>query len=89
MNVAQVLKKQIISMSPQQLIKMPIAWFGLSFSKGLSYDGVLSLVECQVSAKTFTFKEGMYMLALGVLPLIHHLSTNVIRSGILQYIISI
>ena len=53
-HVAQVLKKQILSMSPQQLIKMPIAWFGLEVVlQRSSHDGVLSLVECQVSAKKF------------------------------------
>ena len=51
---AQVLKKQIVSKSPQQLIKMPIAWFGLEVVlQRSSHDGVLSLVECQVSAKRF------------------------------------
>ena len=53
-HVAQVLRKEIISKSPQQLIKMPLAWFGLEVVlQRSSHDGVLSLVECQVSAKRF------------------------------------
>ena len=67
-HVAQVLKKQIISMSPQQLIKMPIAWFGLEVVlQRSSHDGVLSLVECQVSAKRFHIEGDAFSAAL------HHL----------------
>ena len=66
--VAQVLRKQIISMSPQQLIKMPIAWFGLEVVlQRSSHDGVLSLVECQVSAKRFHIEGDAFSAAL------HHL----------------
>ena len=67
-HVAQVLKKQIVSMSPQQLIKMPIAWFGLEVVLlRSSHDGVLSLVECQVSAKKFHIEGDTFSAAL------HHL----------------
>ena len=67
-HVAQVLKKQIVSKSPQQLIKMPIAWFGLEVVlQRSSHDGVLSLVECQVSAKTFYIEGDAFSAAL------HHL----------------
>ena len=67
-HVAQVLKKQILSMSPQQLIKMPIAWFGLEVVlQRSSHDGVLSLVECQVSAKKFHIEGDAFSAAL------HHL----------------
>ena len=70
-HVAQVLKKQIISMSPQQLIKMPIAWFGLEvFLQRSSHDGVLSLVECQVSAKKFHIEGDAFSAALH--HLVHH-----------------
>ena len=67
-HVAQVLRKEIISMSPQHLIKMPIAWFGLEvFLQRSSHDGVLSLVECQVSAKRFYIEGDAFSAAL------HHL----------------
>ena len=67
-HVAQVLKKQIVSKSPQQLIKMPIAWFGLEVVlQRSSHDGVLSLVECQVSAKRFHIEGDAFSAAL------HHL----------------
>ena len=67
-HVAQVLRKHIISMSPQHLIKMPIAWFGLEvFLQRSSHDGVLSLVECQVSAKRFYIEGDAFSAAL------HHL----------------
>ena len=66
--VAQVLKKRIIFKSPQQLIKMPIAWFGLEvLLRRSSHDGVLSLVECQVSAKRFYIEGDAFSAAL------HHL----------------
>ena len=67
-HVAQVLKKQFISMSPQQLIKMPLAWFGLEVVlQRSSHDGVLSLVECQASAKRFHIEGDSFSAAL------HHL----------------
>ena len=67
-HVAQVLKKQIISKSPQQLIKMPLAWFGLEVVlQRSSHDGVLSLVECRVSAERFHMEEDAFSAAL------HHL----------------
>ena len=67
-HVARVLRKQIISISPQHLIKMPIAWFGLEvFLQRSSHDGVLSLVECQVSAKRFYIEGDAFSAAL------HHL----------------
>ena len=67
-HVAQVLKKQIMFMSLQQLIKMPIAWFGLEVVlQRSSHDGVLSLVECQASAKRFHIEGDAFSAAL------HHL----------------
>ena len=67
-HVAQVLKKQIISMSPKLLIKMPLAWFGLEVVlQRSSHDGILSLVECQVSAKRFHIEGDAFSAAL------HHL----------------
>ena len=67
-HVAQVLKKQIISMSPQQLVKMPLAWFGLEVVlQRSSHDGVLSLAECQASAKRFYIEGDAFSAAL------HHL----------------
>ena len=67
-HVAQVLKKQIISMSPEKLIKMPLAWFGLEVVlQRSSHDGVLSLVECQVSAKRFHIEGDAFSAAF------HHL----------------
>ena len=67
-HVAQVLRKQIISMSPQQLTKMPIAWFVLDIDlQRSSHDGVLSLVECQASAKRFYIEGDAFSAAL------HHL----------------
>ena len=67
-HVAKVLKKQIISKSPEQLIKMPISWFGLEVViQRSSHDGVLSLVKCQVSAKKFHIEADAFSAAL------HHL----------------
>ena len=67
-HVAQVLKKQIISMSHQQLVKMPLAWFGLEVVlQRSSHDGVLSLAECQASAKRFYIEGDAFSAAL------HHL----------------
>ena len=67
-HVAETLRKEIMSMSPQQLIKMPIAWFGLEVDlRRSSHDGVLSLVECQVSAKKFHIDGDAFSAAL------HHL----------------
>ena len=67
-HLSQVLKKEIISMSPQQLIKMPIAWFGLEVVlHRSSHDGVLSLVECQASAKRLYIEGDSFSAAL------HHL----------------
>ena len=66
--VAEILRKQIISNSPQQLIKMPIAWFVLEIDlQRSSHDGVLSLVECQASAKRFHIEGDAFSAAL------HHL----------------
>ena len=62
-HVAQVLRKKIVSKS--QLIKMPI---GLEIDlKRYSHDGVLSLVECQASAKRFYIEGDAFSAAL------HHL----------------
>ena len=67
-HVAQVLKKQIISNLPQQLIKMPLAWFGLEVVlQRTSHDGLLSLEECKVSAKRFYIEGDVFSAAL------HHL----------------
>ena len=76
-HVAQVLRKQIISKSPQWLIKMPLAWFGLEVVlQRSSHDGVLSLVECQASAKRFYIEGDAFSAAL------HHL---VIHNVFLYY----
>ena len=67
-HVAEILKKQIISESPQQLTRMPLAWFGLEVVlQRSSHDGVLSLVECQASAKRFHIEGDAFSAAL------HHL----------------
>ena len=67
-HVAQVLKKQIISKSPQQLIKMPLAWFGLEVVlQRSSHDGLLSLEECKVCAERFHIEGDAFSAAL------HHL----------------
>ena len=65
---AQVLRNRIASISPQQLKKMPLAWFGLEVVlQRSSHDGVLSLVECQASAKRFHIEGDAFSAAL------HHL----------------
>ena len=67
-DVAQVLRKEIVSKFPQQLFRRPIAWFGLEIVlQRSSHDGVLSLVECQVSAKRFHIEGDAFSAAL------HHL----------------
>ena len=67
-HVAQVLRKQIISKSPRQLIKKPIAWFALEVDlRRSSHDGVLSLVECIAAAKRFHVEGDAFSAAL------HHL----------------
>ena len=67
-HVAQVLRKEIVSKYPQQLFRQPIAWFGLQIVlQRSSHDGVLSLVECQVSAKRFHIEGDAFSAAL------HHL----------------
>ena len=67
-HVAQVLRNRIASISPQQLKKMPLAWFGLEVVlQRSSHDGVLSLVECQASAKRFYVEGDAFSAAL------HHL----------------
>ena len=67
-HVAQVLRKEIVSKFPQQLFRRPIAWFGLEIVlQRSSHDGILSLVECQVSAKKFHIEGDAFSAAL------HHL----------------
>ena len=67
-HVAQILRKEIVSKFPQQLFRRPIAWFGLEIVlQRSSHDGVLSLVECQVSAKRFYIEGDAFSAAL------HHL----------------
>ena len=67
-HVAQVLRNRIASISPQQLKKMPLAWFGLEVVlQRSSHDGVLSLVECQAYAKRFYVEGDAFSAAL------HHL----------------
>ena len=45
--IAWVLRKEIVSKFPQQLVTQPIAWFGLEIVlQRSSHDGVLSLAEC-------------------------------------------
>ena len=66
--VAKVLREKIVSKSPQQLIKMPIAWFGLEvYLQRSSDDGVLSLVQCQECAKRLHMEGDTFSAAL------HHL----------------
>ena len=67
-HVAQGLRKEIVSKFPQQLLRRPIAWFGLEIVlQRSSHSGVLSLVECQVSAKRFHIEGDAFSAAL------HHL----------------
>eukprot|EP00731_Ephydatia_muelleri_P012659 Em0006g1553a len=66
-HVSKVLRKKIASMCPQ-VIKMPIAWFGLEvLLQRSSHDGILSLVECQVCAKSLHIEGDAFSAAL------HHL----------------
>ena len=70
-HVAQVLRQAILSMSPPQPIKMPIAWFGLEvLLQKSSHDGVLSLTECRACAKSLYIKEDSFSAALH--HLVHH-----------------
>ena len=67
-HVAQVLREEIVSEFPQQLVKRPIAWFGLEIVlQRTSHDGLLSLEECKVCAKRFHIEGDMFSAAL------HHL----------------
>ena len=69
--VAQVLRKEIVSRFPQQLIKRPIAWFGLEIVlQRSSHNGVLSLAECQACAKRFHIEGDVFSAALH--HLVHH-----------------
>ena len=66
-HVSKVLRQKIASMCPQA-IKMPIAWFGLEvLLQRSSHDGILSLVECQVCAKSLHIEGDAFSAAL------HHL----------------
>ena len=67
-HVAQVLRKEIVSEFPQQLIKQPIAWHRLEIVlQRSSHDGLLSLEECQVCAKKLHIEGEVFSAAL------HHL----------------
>ena len=69
-HVCKVLRQKIASMCPQA-IKMPIAWFGLEvLLQRSSHDGILSLVECQVCAKSLHIEGNAFSAAL------HHLVHN-------------
>ena len=66
--VAKVLREKIVSKSPEQLEKMPIAWFGLEvFLQRSSDDGVLSIEQCQECAKRLHVEGDAFSAAL------HHL----------------
>ena len=66
-HVSMVLRQKIASMCPQA-IKLPIAWFGLEvLLQRSSHDGILSLVECQVCAKSLHIEGDAFSAAL------HHL----------------
>ncbi|KAL5499450.1 hypothetical protein EMCRGX_G010869 [Ephydatia muelleri] len=66
-HVSKVLRQKVVSMCPQA-IKMPIAWFGLEvLLQRSSHDGILSLVECQVCAKSLHIEGDAFSAAL------HHL----------------
>ena len=68
--IAKVLRQKIISLCPQ-LIKMPIAWFGLEvLLQKSSHDGILNLVECQVCAKRLHIEGDAFSAALHYL--VHH-----------------
>ena len=70
-HVAQVLRKKIVSKCPQQLVKRPIAWFGLEIVlQRSSHNGVLSLAECQACAKRFHIEGDVFSAALH--HLVHH-----------------
>ena len=67
-HVAQVLRKEIVSEFPQQLVKRPIAWFGLEIVlQRTSHDGILSLAECKACAEKFHIEGDVFSAAL------HHL----------------
>ena len=67
-HVAQVLRNEIISQLSPRLVKQPIAWLGLEIVlQRTSHDGLLSFVECQVSAKRFCIEGDAFSAAL------HHL----------------
>ena len=62
--VSKVLRQKIVSKCPQA-IKMPIAWFGLEvLLQRSSHDGILSLVECQVCAKSLHIEGDAFSAAL-------------------------
>eukprot|EP00731_Ephydatia_muelleri_P012653 Em0006g1547a len=66
-HISKVLRQKIASMCPQA-IKLPIAWFGLEvLLQRSSHDGILSLVECQVCAKSLHIEGDAFSAAL------HHL----------------
>ena len=69
-HVAKVLRQKIVSMCTQ-LVKMPISWFGLEvLLRRSSHDGILSLVECQVCAKSLHIEGEAFSAALH--HLVHH-----------------
>ena len=68
--IAQVLRKEIVSKFPQ-LVKQPIAWFGLEIVlQRSSHDGILSLAECQACAKRLHIEGDVFSAALH--HLVHH-----------------
>ena len=68
--VAQFIRQEIAAMSPQP-IKMPIAWFQLEvFLRRSSYDGILSLDECQLHALRLHIEKDAFSAAL--YHLVHH-----------------
>ena len=68
--VANFIRQEIAAMSPQS-IKMPIAWFGLEvFLRKSSYDGILSLNECQLHARRLQIEGDAFSAAL--YHLVHH-----------------
>ena len=70
-HVAQVLRMKIVSKFPQQLVKQPIAWFGLEIVlQRSSHDGILSLAECQACAKRLHIEGDAFSAALH--HLVHH-----------------
>ena len=63
--IAKELRQILTSESPQQSIEMPIAWFVLEVDlQRSSHDGILSLAECQMSAKRLCIEGDAFSAAL-------------------------